>query len=133
MLENYISDKKTIILANNAEIEAFGYGNIQIQVYNEKTSQYTDITINKVYYSPEITTNLLSIKRIIEKSWNLIANKNYTAIQNSSISLKAHWKNDLYQLNFKIPKEDQLFIAKNSKITPNLIHERLGHINKEYF
>jgi hypothetical protein len=66
-LEDYTPERKTVYLANNATTEALGYGNIDIQVYNDKTKAKSPITISKVYYIPNITTNLLSIKRILDK------------------------------------------------------------------
>ena len=50
---------------NDSTIEAYGYGDIDITIYNERTRQDIPITINRVYYTPEIYYNLLSIRKII--------------------------------------------------------------------
>ena len=136
-LKDYIVDKKTIYLANNTEIEALGYGNIDILVYNQKTNNNIPITIEGVYYAPNISYNLLSLKRVLEKGWNITAQKDKIVINNDIITIWASWYNNLCQLRFKIPDKDKLYIA-NSYIardrspTLDLIHQRLAHIGQEY-
>jgi hypothetical protein len=76
---------KIIYLANNTEIEALGYGKIDILVYNERTNINIPTTIEKVYYTPQISYNLLSVKRILEKEWNITAQKEKTVISNDLI------------------------------------------------
>ena len=70
-LKDYIVDRKTIYLANNTEIEALGYGKIDILVHNKRTNMDIPITIEKIYYTPNISYNLLSVKRILEKGQNI--------------------------------------------------------------
>ena len=76
---------KTIHLANNTEIDALGYGKIDILVHNERTNTNIPTTIEKVYYAPQIFYNLLSVKRILEKGWNITAQKEKTVISNDLI------------------------------------------------
>jgi hypothetical protein len=72
-LKDYMIKTKTIHLANNTEIEALGYGKIDILVHNERTNTNIPTIIEKVYYAPQISYNLLSVKRILEKGWNITA------------------------------------------------------------
>jgi len=129
-LQNYINDKKIIYLANNTQIEALKYGNIDVQVYDEIKKKYNFITITKVYYALEITTNLLSIKQIIDKGWQLSAKKELLNISNKDITLTARWVDNLCRLQFKILQKRLLL--SSIYITPELLHERLGHANNNY-
>ena len=131
-LQGYKTEKKTIYLANDTKIEAYGYGDIDITVYNERTRHNIPITINRVYYSPEISYNLLSIKRIIEKGWNIIAKKDKMVISNSTITLFANWYNNLCQLRFNIPRLLLSNSEESKTTTTQLVHERLGHISSDY-
>ena len=90
-LYNYSPETKKVYLANGAITETLGYGNIDIQVYNEKSKSYSSLTISKVYYIPDIKMNLLSIKRILDKGWSITANKDRLVISNQDITMTANW------------------------------------------
>ena len=130
-LQNYKTEKRTIYLANDSKIEAYGYSDIDITIYNERTRQDIPITINRVYYTPEISYNLLSIRKIIEKGWNITAKSDKMVISNSSITLFAKWYNNLCRLRFNILRL-LLSNSEESKTTTQLAHERLGHISSDY-
>jgi hypothetical protein len=68
-LDNYIELKKPIYIANSQSIEALGYGNIPLILYN-KDKEYS-VTIAKACYILGLAANLLSTKKLIENSWNI--------------------------------------------------------------
>jgi hypothetical protein len=131
-LEDYTPERKTVYLANNATTEALGYGNIDIQVYNDKTKAKSPITISKVYYIPNIATNLLSIKRILDKGWSIKANKDRLIISNDKIIMSANWIANLCRLQFSYKSyNDRLYLAKH-QLPIDLIHQRLAHFSNDY-
>ena len=64
------SVRKPIVLANNDTVFSSGEGTIKIRLKaNDK--KYSYITFENVLFVPTVNTNILSVKRLTEKDYNV--------------------------------------------------------------
>ncbi|KAJ8737027.1 hypothetical protein PYW07_000298 [Mythimna separata] len=103
---------KEIIVANKTIMPVECSGDLQITTHVGGNS--FDINVNNVLYVPNLTTNLLSVSRIISNGNRVEFNQHGCLIYNSQNDCigEAKLKNGVYRLN-----------------VVNTWHRRLGHIN----
>jgi hypothetical protein len=125
-VKHYEPKTKQIIVANQQTVDVVCSGDLQITtVVGNK--QY-EVVVNNVLCIPNLTTNLLSVSRIIASGNRVVFNKQGCFVYNSDNDCigEAKLENEVYRLN--IVKSQQLIAAS---VTPSsqTWHRRLGHIN----
>lgn len=122
----YQPETKEIIVANQTAVQVLCSGDMQITtcVGNKEIT----IDVKNVLCVPNLTTNLLSVSRIIASGNRVMFNQHGCLIYNSQNDCigEAHLENGVYRL--RVVKSEQHLAAavKTSNIT---WHRRLGHIN----
>lgn len=128
MLSNvsYQPKTKQIIVANQSIVDVLCSGNLQITTA-VGNKQY-EVNVNNVLCIPNLTTNLLSVSRIIASGNRVEFNEQGCFIYNSeNICIgEASLENQVYRLNTVKPLQLLAATATTSSLT---WHRRLGHIN----
>jgi hypothetical protein len=128
MLTNvsYPPKTKEIIVANRTSIQVVCSGDLKITtaVGNEQH----EVRVDNVLYVPNLTTNLLSVSRIIANGNRVIFNEQGCFIYNSqNVCIgEARLENEVYRLNIV---KSQHVLAASVKTSSTTWHRRLGHIN----
>ncbi|CAH2088790.1 unnamed protein product [Euphydryas editha] len=116
---------KEIIVANKTIVPVECSRDLQITTC--VGSKNHEINVNNVLYVPNLTTNLLSVSRIIANGNRVEFDQHGCSIynsQNDCIGI-AKLENGVYKLNVKI---EQVFAA-SVKVSSTTWHRRLTHIN----
>lgn len=128
MLKNVSYQPKTteIIVANQTSVQVLCCGNLQLTT-RVGTTQH-NIDVNNVLCVPNLTTNLLSVSRMISCGNTVVFSEHGCRIYNSQNDCigEANLENGVYKLN--IVKSDQL-LAAAVQTSCTLWHRRMGHIN----
>lgn len=141
IMREYVSVKPLeVYVANGQKLSTVGRGNVLVRLRN------CEKTISNVYYVPNLTTNLLSVSELTRKGYRVVFNNKQCKIlgTNSKVVATASFTNGVYQLDTVGGSE----IAMNSsvepgvcgesqeacsgqaaKVTQDLWHKRLGHLN----
>lgn len=122
----YQPKTKEIIVANQTIVQVLCSGDLQITTcVNDR--EFT-IDVNNVLCIPKLTTNLLSVSRIIASGNRVIFNQTGSMIYNSQNECigEANLENGVYRLN--VVKSEKL-LAAAIKTSCATWHRRLGHIN----
>lgn len=128
MLTNltYEPKVKEIIVADRTKVPVLCSGDLQLTTRVKKITH--EVKINNVLCIPTLTTNLLSVSRMIANGNRVSFNKNGCYIYNAqNVCIgEASLENDVYRLN--IEKSSQV-LAAIAQTSCNTWHRRLGHIN----
>lgn len=115
-------------LANGEVEEASAQGNVSLKV---KVSNDTrTVILYNVLLIESLAFNLISVRKAVEKNFNVIFNKNCATILNSDEEVLCSFRkfNNLFHLNgIAEPTE-----SVNMTISNDVWHRRLGHTNEEY-
>lgn len=122
----YRPTTKEIIVANQTVVPVSCSGDLQITTC-VGDEEFT-IDVNNVLCIPNLTTNLLSVSRIIASGNRVVFNKHGCLIYNSVNDCigEAVLENGVYRL---IVKEMQQPLIAAVKCSSSIWHRRLGHIN----
>lgn len=116
-----------IIVANNEKITIEEIGNTNLDVFVNHTSRR--VQVSDIFYAPRLTSNLLSVRKIIEKSHIVTFHKKGCQIRDAARELKATatLTNGMYKL------DQPLAEAKTASTLDNgeLWHKRLGHLHSK--
>lgn len=134
---NYTVDTiKEVTIANNEKLSTDGRGDVQIDLADNSCVK----TITDVVYVPKLSTNLLSVSKMVEKGLSVIFSNRGCQIYGTNCKVEgeviasACETNGIYKLNVQSPLEtlqqEQTYftISMNSQ---ELWHRRLGHLNKQ--
>lgn len=128
LLSNVCKQPKTkeIIVANQTVVPVLCSGDLQLTTC-VGDREYT-IDVNNVLCVPNLTTNLLSVSRIIASGNKVVFNQHGCLIYNSQNDCvgEALLENGVYRL---IVKKLQQPLAAAMKCSSTTWHRRLGHIN----
>ncbi|CAG9132206.1 unnamed protein product [Plutella xylostella] len=122
------SNVKSIRIADNKVLHVEGCGNVTINVPDEQGS-VSKIQVRNVLYVPDLSTNLLSVSKIIKSGCKIEFNESECNIfnQNGQNIAKAGLVSDLYKL-ITNEKKAQAFPAVVDEDVC-LWHQRMGHLN----
>lgn len=124
---SYNTETRDIVVANKESVPVLCSGDLQITTC-VGDSEF-NIKVNNVLCIHNLTTNLLSVSKIIASGNRVVFNKNVCHIynqQNDCIG-EANQVNGVYKLN--IVKSEEL-LAAMAVTSSKTWHRRLGHINK---
>lgn len=128
MLTNISNEPKVkeIMVADRTKVPVLCSGDLRLTT-RVKSSTH-EVEIKNVLCIPTLTTNLLSVSKMIANGNRVSFNKNGCYIYNSqNVCIgEASLENDVYRLN--IEKSEQL-LAAVAQTSCNTWHRRLGHIN----
>ncbi|CAH2104034.1 unnamed protein product [Euphydryas editha] len=117
---------KDIIVANQTSVRVKCSGDLNLTTF-VKGTEY-DIKVDNVLCIPNLTTNLLSVSRIVEKGNRVSFNKHGCYIYNAQNDCigEACLENNMYRLNIV---KSKLILAAAVQTSSTTWHRRLGHIN----
>ncbi|KAG5864100.1 hypothetical protein JTB14_016257 [Gonioctena quinquepunctata] len=123
--ENF--ELQDIITANNQRNSVSCVGDINIVTVVNRNSH--DITITNAMCVPGLTTNLLSVGKLINNGNKVNFEENCCKIYNKHNELvaTADLINNIYKLRVK--KEHQCMLSSTTSASSEIWHRRLGHIN----
>ncbi|GBP63868.1 Retrovirus-related Pol polyprotein from transposon RE1; Endonuclease RE1 [Eumeta japonica] len=123
---SYEHKTKEIIVANKTCVPVLCSGDVNI-ITVVKDVEY-DITVSDVLCIPSLTTNLLSVSRLIENGNNVVFKEKCCYIYNQQGTLvgKAEQVDGVYRL---YTKDVEQILAATAKTSSETWHRRLGHIN----
>lgn len=122
-----------ISVANNQKVYAFGCGRINVQM--KVNGNYQDALMNDVWYVPDLTVNLFSVKQATEngvvavmdcKMVRLLRNNVLVATATSSFG------NYLMDMRVILPSSSASVNVASSSDSLQVWHERMGHQNKRH-
>lgn len=110
-----------IIAANNSTMKVNGKGKVNLKVNN------FDIEVDEVLYVPELSANLLSISKMVEKGNTITFNSEGCTVYDDQMSILVNCKpiDGIYKINGGVEKCMLTAKQENSMVW----HKRLGHIN----
>ena len=116
----------------NVLMQAYGQGMINVQMFhNEK---WHDTILKNVWYMPDASTHLFSVKAAAQNGYSTTMNKNVVVIRRGDGTVAASGKlvNDLYVLAIRvcIPRPAAEVHQATQAETLQVWHERYGHQNK---
>jgi hypothetical protein len=116
------SDSK-IVLADNTKIESKSIGSTLIPIQIDNKSDF--IKVHNVVYAPEISTNLLSVSKIIEKGHTVEFKGSRCEIKSKygDLLATAHDRGGIYKLD----SAEQSANITTTSHAPELWHRRVGH------
>lgn len=118
----------TIKIADNKTLHVESCGNVILHIPNNDGSS-SEILVKNVLYVPKLSTNLLSVSKIIKSGCKVEFDKTGCSVYNSMNKkvATADLVNDTYRLNINYSK----IFAMSAKLESNLHlwHQRLGHLN----
>lgn len=123
---SYEPKVKEIIVADRTKVPVLCSGDIRLTT-RVKTITH-EVEIKNVLCIPTLTTNLLSVSRMIANGNRVSFNKNGCYIYNTqNVCIgEASLENDVYRLNIDASKQ---LLAAVAQTSCNTWHRRLGHIN----
>ncbi|KAE8739335.1 hypothetical protein FOCC_FOCC015166 [Frankliniella occidentalis] len=125
-------------LGDGSPLKIHGIGTILLHMSNDCGS--FDLEFNDVLYVPELEDNLISQGTIEAKGMKIVCYQGLTSISdNDCVFLKAHRIGTLYYITTvgsttleDIKKNyEENGIIKASRVTADIWHQRLGHLNQE--
>jgi hypothetical protein len=129
--EHMVNDMKFIrelkvSAANGAEMNVVGIGNGEI-FPDVKCGD--SVALNEIQYVPDISANLLSVSKIVEKGNKIIFSESGVEVFNPRGDLIANGvhENGLFKLSQYKSKSQNCYSIKE---TYNLWHNRMGHLNE---
>ena len=119
------NEKELVILGDGKKLEAFGKGNIKLQLVQGKTGLLKD-----VLYVPKLTCNLLSVGTATDQNLRVEFRQNKCYFKNSNGQLVATGErmNRMYQLSLETKQQNAHVANVNNQL--KLWQQRLGHINQ---
>jgi hypothetical protein len=116
------SDSK-IVLADNTKIESKSIGSTLIPIQIDNKPDF--IKVHNVVYAPEISTNLLSVSKIIEKGHTVEFKGSRCEIKSKygDLLATAHDHGGIYKLD----SAEQSANITTTSHAPELWHRRVGH------
>lgn len=129
LLENEtIPPISTIKIADNKILHVESCGDVILHIPN-KDGSTSKILVKNVLYVPKLSTNLLSVSKIIKSGCKVEFDKTGCSLYNSNNQkvATANLINDTYRLNINYSKIFAMS-AKAESLT-HLWHQRLGHLN----
>lgn len=132
MHRDWLEDETTppvqnIRIADDKILHVESCGNVTISVPSNEGC-YNRILVRNVLYVPELSTNLLSVSKMIKSGCKVEFNKVGCVIynQNQEKVAEASLINDMYKLNCKM---DAYAMAAKSEADIYTWHQRMGHMN----
>ena len=118
-----------IFLGDNSIILAEGEGTVQLPLY-ECDQDVTHLTLYKVLYVPDLSKNLVSVTAMTKTGAEVyFDDKNCTVHKDDKQFIIGHaYHGKLYRMNTNREYASMTAVAVN----PELWHQRLGHLNKNY-
>lgn len=119
--------EQSIRIADNKVRTVQSCGTVNIQVPNKNTGEPDCIQVNNVLFIPTLSTNLLSVSKIIMNGNKVEFDSTGCSIMNRNIQIVANAKlvNNTYKL--LTYKSEQAMVATAED--KYLWHQRLGHLN----
>lgn len=113
-------------MANQTSVRVQCSGDLNLTTF-VKGTEY-DIKVDNVLCVPNLTTNLLSVSRIVENGNRVSFNKRGCYIYNAQNDCigEACLENNMYRLNIV---KSELILAAAVQTSSTTWHRRLGHIN----
>ncbi|KAG5864825.1 hypothetical protein JTB14_033693 [Gonioctena quinquepunctata] len=123
--ENF--ELQDIITANNQRLSVSCVGDINSVTVVNRNSH--DITITNAMCVPGLTTNLLSVGKLINNGNKVNFEENCCKIydKHNELVAMADLINNVYKLRVK--KEHQCMLSSTTSASSKIWHRRLGHIN----
>lgn len=111
-----VAKKDASVIAENIGTIVVNVGELQIE-------------INNVLFVPELKSNLLSIRRLVEKGFSVVFDKDCVFInKGDNIVAKGYREGVLYKIHFDLPEISESGQALTAEQTVDW-HRRLGHVN----
>lgn len=128
-LKNLENPVQIAVAKKNENLTATMIGDIALKSIVDGT--VTNITMKDVLFVPDLTCNLFSVNKIMEKDMTTVMKGNNVTIKrnNETIAVGVK-KGKLFYLNFPLDMSKSLVAESN--IDNNLWHKRLGHLSKGY-
>lgn len=122
ILSNFQHKNDIVTVANNSKVKILGIGETTIKLVNEKGISRT-ARLTNVLYSPDLTGNFISIKKLQDKGFKIIFENNKCAVyfKNKQITT-ANLINDFYYVN-----HEKLSAITTTKKCIHVWHRILGH------
>lgn len=134
LMENVeeIENKMEIKIANGSTIKGTKRGIIRLKVLNNKNNSYVFIKIPAIIV-PEFPYNLLSVKRMSSKGFDVQFNSGgkSVTISNNKLQMKCESEGNLYVAQFSIAHPSMSETCCISLSKDLLWHRRLGHLNAQ--
>lgn len=125
-----VNARGQVMVGNGASISAEGRGECRIQFINEDNVPSSEI-LSDVYYIPKMTGNLLSVRQLAEKGYDLMFTSTGCEINKNGKNLAvADMRSGLYYLR----TQDSINTAVNHKHNEHCIHslhQKFGHRDPE--
>jgi transposase InsO family protein len=119
LFDRIYKKETTLKVANNQEVSVVGYGDVHL---NE------NVTLKNVYYVPDIKWNLLSVKQIAEKGFDIVfSSNNWKIFKERRLILSGNSQRCGYTLESPLHESQVNYLTTLNDIY-NLWHRRLGHI-----
>jgi transposase InsO family protein len=111
-----------VLVANNDRIKASGCGVVRISVL--ANNKVTAIEVKDVLYIPQISSNLLSVPKLIDKGLTVLFEKKCCKIQfNGELMAQANLSDGVY----KLVESDSVYFVANAELCIHEWHRRLAH------
>nr|GEV20911.1 retrovirus-related Pol polyprotein from transposon TNT 1-94 [Tanacetum cinerariifolium] len=120
--------KHSVILGNDLRLKVKGIGDIRFGV--EGVTQ----VISRVYYIPELTSNLLSVGQLQEKDLTIIIKKGMCKVyhpQHGMIAYSKMTKNRMFVVKATMKPLGTKCLKVKDDDNEQIWHRRLGHVNNK--
>lgn len=120
---------QNIRIADNKFLRVESCGDVTIKIPDEN-GKSCSVQVKNVLYVPELSTNLLSVSKIIKSGYKVEFNENGCLISHKTRKMiaKATIVNDTYKLNLSY--ENDMCAMKTTTVDNiYLWHQRMGHLN----
>lgn len=124
------ADNKEVVTANNHKIPSKLLGNVELNLNFDGVD--TDVVISDVLYVPDLSSNLLSVNKLVDRGFITLFSRDGCAVYrendcdiNGSIVFSGYRTNGLFKLKEVEQHSANMTSTKNSR---RLWHRRLGHL-----
>lgn len=119
------SINKCVTIANNNKLKIRGTGNVKIRVKSE--GKIIPFIIHDVNYTPELCTNLLSVRKLVKSGYEIMFKNNicYLKYKSEPFFEMAKIKDDMYRINIE-DNSEKVCLAREVDLSFNW-HRKLGH------
>ena len=133
LIEQYseFSKPKEVKLGGSQTVQAFGQGNVQIPVRGSENIE--TLILTDVLFVPKMRRNLISVGKLTDDDYDVVARKNETIIRRDEQLIKAPRENGLFILKVETQEVqyETLHGEHNQEISLRMAHETLAHVGKE--
>ena len=132
--ENFRNFKRVdteLTLANNESTRIMGTGDVRIMADVGKSDE--EIIFKKVFYVPDLRTNLLSVARATDHGFEVKFCKDGAVVvdKDGHVTLRAERRGNLYYVIKSGNHVNMVEKQSVSKSEINIWHEKLGHLNEQ--